>query len=220
MRGGTDLEVCALLQPAGGRRDLYEVLRLDDGRLLVAVGDVRQGNPRRLFMASPPRCCERWPASAAAREILGQDNDALAVHNPRGMFVTLLCMIIDPQTGKLTCANAGHPPPVLVRPGAKPQVTLEPTGMVSGIMAGTEIGSERMTLEPQDTMVLYTDGVTEAFNAQEMMFDEPRLLDCLGDAAGQPAEKVASTVLGAVRCHAAGCPQSDDITVVAVRRAG
>jgi len=208
-----------LLQPAGGRRDLYEVLRLDDGRLLVAVGDVRQGNPRRLFMASPPRCCERWPASAAAREILGQDNDALAVHNPRGMFVTLLCMIIDPQTGKLTCANAGHPPPCWYAPAPAPGYA-GAHGMGLGHHGRHGDWHRTHDTEPQDTLVLYTDGVTEAFNAQEMMFDEPRLLDCLGDAAGQPAEKVASTVLGAVRCHAAGCPQSDDITVVAVRRAG
>ncbi|HOW72807.1 MAG TPA: SpoIIE family protein phosphatase [Phycisphaerae bacterium] len=218
----TNLEVCAILEPArevGG--DLYEVLRLDDGRVLVAVGDVSgKGVPAALFMAVTTTLLRTMVRHhREPGEILRAVNDALAVQNPRNMFVTLLCLIVEPVTGTLTCANAGHPPPVLVRPGAAPCVTLTTTGMVSGLVSGVEIGTTRMKLRPGDTLVLYTDGVTEAFNAESSMFEEARLLECLGKVAGQSADRTASAVLDAVRRHAADCPQSDDLTVVAIRRA-
>lgn len=218
---GTNLEVCAHLEPAlevGG--DLYEVLRLDDGRLLVAVGDVSgKGIPAALFMAVTTTLLRTMARQYREPEvILRQVNDALAVQNPRGMFVTLLCMILDPATGVVTCANAGHPPPVLLRTGAAPGLTLTSTSMVSGIMEGVDIGSETLQLQAGDTLVLYTDGVTEAFNAAGGMFDEDKLLECLSRAAGQTADETASTVLESVRRHAAGHPQSDDITVVTVRK--
>jgi sigma-B regulation protein RsbU (phosphoserine phosphatase) len=218
----TGLDLCAILEPArevGG--DLYEVLRLDDGRLLIAVGDVSgKGIPAALFMAVTTTLLRTMARQyRKPEEILLQVNDALAVQNPRNMFVTLLCMIIEPATGMVTGANAGHPPPVLVRAGAVPRLVLESTGMVSGIMAGTPVGSATMELEPGDTLVLYTDGVTEAFDAERNMFEEGRLLECLGGSAGQPADQTASAVLDAVRRHAAGCPQSDDITVVAIQSA-
>lgn len=220
---GTNLEVCAILEPArevGG--DLYEVLRLDDGRLLVAVGDVSgKGIPAALFMAVTTTLLRTMARQyRKPEEIVLQVNDALAVQNPRGMFVTLLCMIVDPATGIVTCANAGHPPAVLVRPGAQPCVTLGSTAMVAGIRAGMEVESETMQLEPGDTLVLYTDGVTEAFNPEHALFGDARLLGCLRGAAGQPADRAVSAVLDAVRRHAADCPQSDDLTVVAVRRVG
>jgi sigma-B regulation protein RsbU (phosphoserine phosphatase) len=219
---GTNLEVCALLEPArevGG--DLYEVLRLDDGRLLVAVGDVSgKGIPAALFMAVTTTLLRTMARQLSRPEdILAQLNDALAVQNPRGMFVTLLCMIVDPATGIVTCANAGHPSPVLVRAGAAPELKLGATGMVSGLMPGVEMGSETLDLQPGETLVLYTDGVTEAFNAEHTLFGEEQLLACLGRAGGQGAAETVAIVLEAVRSHAAGYPQSDDLTVVALRRA-
>ena len=217
----TNLDVCAVLEPArevGG--DLYELLRLDDGRLLVAVGDVSgKGIPAALFMAVTTTLLRTMARQyRRPEEIVLHVNDALAVQNPRGMFVTLLCMIVDHATGIVTCANAGHPPPVLVRPGAVPCTTLGSTAMVSGIMAGIEVGSETMELQPGDTLVLYTDGVTEAFNAELTMFEEKRLLGSLCGAAGQPADRTVSAVVDAVHRHSGDYPQSDDLTVVAVRR--
>jgi sigma-B regulation protein RsbU (phosphoserine phosphatase) len=219
---GTNLDVCASLEPArevGG--DLYEVLRLDDDRLLVAVGDVSgKGIPAALFMAVTTTLLRTMARQyRQPDEIVLHVNDALAVQNPRGMFVTLLCMVVEHATGIVTCANAGHPAPVLLRPGTVPCPALGSTAMVSGIVAGTEVGSETITLQPGDTLVLYTDGVTEAFNAEHAMFEEARLLGCLSDAAGRTAAGTVSAVLEAVRRHAADCPQSDDLTVVAVRRA-
>lgn len=217
----TNLDVCAILEPArevGG--DLYEVLRLDDGRVLVAVGDVSgKGIPAALFMAVTTTLLRTMARQyRRPEEILLQVNDALAAQNPRGMFVTLICMIVDPATGTVTCANAGHPPAILVRAGATPSVTLAATGMVSGVMSGVEMESTTIQLQLADTLVLYTDGVTEAFNATGGMFEEERLLGCLSHAAGHTAGETASIVLEAVRRHANGYLQSDDITVVVIRR--
>lgn len=220
---GTNYEVHALLEPAlevGG--DLYEVMRLDDGRLFIAVGDVSgKGIPAALFMAVTTTLLRTMARQyRKPDEILRNVNDALAVQNPRGLFVTLICMIVDPAAGTVTCANAGHPPAVLVRSGSAPCLVLKNTGMVSGIMAGVEIGSNTLQLQPGDTLVLYTDGVTEAFNASSELFDDDRLLRCLERAAGKTANDTVSIVVDAVRNHAAGFPQSDDLTVAAIRRTG
>lgn len=218
---GMQMEVCAFLEPArevGG--DLYEVLRLDDGRLLVAVGDVSgKGIPAALFMAVTTTLLRTLARQyRKPEEILYHVNEILVLQNPRNMFVTLLCMIVDPQTGTVTCANAGHPPAVLLRAGAEPCVALETTGLVSGVMSGIEIGSVSMELQPGETLVIYTDGVTEAFDVTGDLFGETALIQCLKNAAGQPAEAIVSTVVAAVTAHAGDCPQSDDLTVIAVRR--
>lgn len=217
---GSGLEVCALLEPArevGG--DLYEVLRLPDGRLLVAIGDVSgKGIPAALFMAVTTTLVRTMARQyARPEEILLQVNDALVAQNPRGMFVTMACMIVDPATGAVGCANAGHPPAVLLRAGAAPRLVLESTAMVAGVMSGIEIGCETLQLEPGDVLVVYTDGVTEAFNAGGTMFEEAGLLKCL-HGAGASAGEAVSVLVEAVRGHAAGFPQSDDLTVAAVRR--
>ncbi|HKQ47931.1 MAG TPA: SpoIIE family protein phosphatase [Phycisphaerae bacterium] len=220
---GTNFEICAVLEAAlevGG--DLYEVLRLDNGRLLVAVGDVSgKGIPASLFMAVTTTLLRTMARQyRKPEEIVLQVNDALAVQNPRGMFVTLACMIVDTVTANVTCANAGHLSAVLLRPGAEPRLVLESTAMLAGVMEGIPVESESLQLQPGDTLALYTDGVTEAFNAKGKMFEEAGLLECLRDAAGRRADETVKIILDAVRRHAAGFPQSDDLTLVAVRRVG
>ena len=219
---GTDLEVGALLEPArevGG--DLYEVLKLDDGRLLLAVGDVSgKGIPAALFMSVTSTLLRTMARHyRTPEEILQQVNDALVVQNPRCMFVTMLCIILDPATGIVMCANAGHPSPVLVRPGAAPTLAQTKTGMVVGFMPGSDIGTTTIELQPGDALVLYSDGVSEAYNAADQMFEESGLLECLKQAGGQSAGEMAATVMKAVHRFAGDHPQSDDITIVTVRRA-
>lgn len=219
---GTPLEICAMLEPArevGG--DLYEVLRLEDGRLLVAIGDVSgKGIPAALFMAVTTTLLRTMARQyTKPEEILLQANNALSIQNPRGMFVTMQCMIVDPATGSVTCANAGHPSAVLLRPGAEPRLVLESTAMVAGVMEGIDIGAETLAMQPGDALVIYTDGVTEAFNPKGELFGDERLLDCLKSAAGLRADQLVPVVVDAVRKHADGFPQSDDLTIIALRRA-
>ncbi len=217
---GTGLDVSAVLEPAkevGG--DLYEVLRTDDGRVVVAVGDVSgKGIPAALFMAVASTLIRMMARRLKTpEEIVLQVSDALTAQNPRGMFVTLFCAVFEPRTATLTWASAGHPSPVLLRPGSAPCLPFASSAMVAGVLAGMEVGGRTQELRPGDTLVLYTDGVTEAFNSQGVMFGDAGLIDQLTRQPGVRAADSVASVLGAVRQHAGDHPQSDDITIVAVR---
>jgi sigma-B regulation protein RsbU (phosphoserine phosphatase) len=217
---GTGLDVHALLEPAqqvGG--DLYEALRVGD-RVVVAVGDVSgKGIPASLFMAvtmtllrSMSRQFER------PDEILRRVNDELAAQNPRSMFVTLSCMVFDLASGRVTSASAGHHAAVLLAPGKPPRLVFSSSGPVAGILPGSEFQSETLSLGPGEMLVQFSDGVTEAFAPDQELFGEERLLEHLSREPGATAKETVSGLLGAVRRHAAGAPQSDDITILAVRR--
>jgi sigma-B regulation protein RsbU (phosphoserine phosphatase) len=217
---GTRLDIDALLEPAqqvGG--DLYEVLRTGEDRLVVVVGDVSgKGIPAALFMAVTTTLIRVIaPQLDRPEEILARVNDALVVQNPRGMFVTLSCAVFQPRAMKVTCASMGHPSPVLLRKNTAPSLPFQDTGLVAGIMPNAEIPSHSLDLQVGDTLVFYTDGVTEAFDAKEEQFGERLLLEHLAQTDGQCASEIAAGTLRAVRSHAGNHPQSDDITILAVR---
>jgi sigma-B regulation protein RsbU (phosphoserine phosphatase) len=220
---GTGLEVRAVLEPAkevGG--DLYEVLRADDGRVVVVVGDVSgKGVPAALFMAVTTTLVRTLARQfAAPDEIVRRVSDALAAQNPQNMFVTLSCAVFEPSKRLVRCASAGHPSPVLVRPGAEPSLPFPSTAAVAGVFPGMEVTSESLEIRPSDTLVFYTDGVTEAFDARREQFGEARLLGHLAAKPGGTAAETTSDLLAAVRRHAGEAPQSDDITILAVRYGG
>ena len=219
---GTGLDVHALLEPAqqvGG--DLYEVLRLGDDRLLVAVGDVSgKGIPAALFMAVTMTLLRSTAhQTAAPEEILRRVNDELLDQNPRGMFVTLQCLVFDLASKRVTCASGGHHQAALVAPGEAPRLVFPSSGRVIGLLPGDEPPAETLDMRPEQTLVLFTDGVSEAFSPDQDLFGEERLLAQLASHPGGSARETATGVLEAVRRHAAGAKQSDDITVVAVRYA-
>ena len=217
---GTGLDIHAVLEPAqqvGG--DLYEVLRASENRVVVAVGDVSgKGIPASLFMAVAMTLLRSTARQVEQpEEILKRMNDELAAQNPRSMFVSLACLVFDLRKGRVTGASAGHNPVVLVSPGRTPRMVFPSSGMVAGMFPGIEIHSESIDLGPEDALVLYSDGVTEAFNSQEEQFGDERLLEHLGQGSRQSAAEMVRSTLEAVRRHAAGAPQSDDICIVAVR---
>jgi sigma-B regulation protein RsbU (phosphoserine phosphatase) len=220
---GTGLDVHAVLEPAlqvGG--DLFEVLRLGPDRVLVAVGDVSgKGIPAALFMAVAMTLLRSMARQGnAPQEILRQLNDELLEQNPRGMFVTLQCMVFDLAARSVTCASAGHHAAIRIMPGETPRPVFTSSGLVLALMPAGEIVSETLELEAGETLVLFTDGVSEAFDVNQELFGEDRLLKHLQDFPGRTARETTMGVLEAVRRHAAGAKQSDDITVVAVRYSG
>jgi sigma-B regulation protein RsbU (phosphoserine phosphatase) len=220
---GTGLDVHAVLEPArqvGG--DLFEVLRLGPDRVLVAVGDVSgKGIPAALFMAVAMTLLRSMARQGTApQQILRQLNDELLQQNPRGMFVTLQCMVFDLTARSVTCASAGHHAAIRIMPGETPRPVFTSSGRVLALMPGDDIISETLELEAGETLVLFTDGVSEAFDMNQELFGEDRLLTHLQDFPGRTARETTMGVLEAVRRHAAGAKQSDDITVVSVRYAG
>ena len=219
---GTGLDVHAVLEPArqvGG--DLFEVLRLSENRVLVAVGDVSgKGIPAALFMAVTMTILRSMARQGhAPEEILRLLNDELLEQNPRGMFVTLQLMVFDPIRRTVTCASAGHHGAACVGPGQSPCLTFTSSGRVLGLMPAEPITSEMLELKPGETFVLFTDGVTEAFDANGELFGDERLLAYLLESSGRSARDTALGVLDAVRKFASGTKQSDDITVLSVRYA-
>jgi sigma-B regulation protein RsbU (phosphoserine phosphatase) len=217
---GTGLDVHAALEPArevGG--DLYDVVRLADGRVMVAIGDVSgKGIPAALFMAVTTTVLRSMARlGAQPDEILRRVNDELLEQNPRGMFVTLQCLLIDTARGEVTCASAGHHAAALVPSSGAPRLVFEKSGRVAGLLPGGSMELETMALAPGETLVLFTDGVSEAFDVAEELFGEERLLACLAEQPGGTAKDTTLRVVDAVKRHAAGAKQSDDITVVSVR---
>jgi sigma-B regulation protein RsbU (phosphoserine phosphatase) len=217
---GTGLDVHAHLEPAaevGG--DLFEVLRVSEDRLVVALGDVSgKGIPAALFMAVTVtllRSVSRLLDGPDA--VLRSVNEELLAHNPRGMFVTLFCAFVDLKERRLTYANCGHPPAVRLRAGAPPEFVFGATAPVAGAIEGLEIRAESVPLEPGVTLVLYTDGVTEAFDPDREMFGDERVLHALSGSAGAPAAEVVSTLVHAVATHVRGAAPSDDLSVLALR---
>jgi len=215
---GTAWDVHAVIEPArhvGG--DLFEVLRLSEDRMVLAVGDVcGKGITAALFMAvavtllrTLARQCE------TPDEILRRLNDELAAQNPRGMFVTMACL--DVRGSKVTCANAGHDTSLLVGSGSLRSV-FPSTGTVLGMFPDQPYSSESVELAPRDTLVLSTDGVSEAADPGGALFGEEGLHACFAKGAGASAADSVERLLASVRAFAAGAPQSDDITILALQR--
>jgi len=219
---GSGLDVHAVIEPAqkvGG--DLYEVLRASDDRIVVALGDVSgKGIPAALFMAVAVtilRTLARHIVDPA--EILSRLNDELAKQNPRGMFVTMQCLVFDFEHRRVSCAGAGHHQMAVLSPGRPPRLACPSSGRPAGLMVSNPIEGETFPLEPGETFVLFSDGVSEAMNATEDFYGEDRLLMALSASAGTSAADTVETVLADVRAFVAGAKQSDDITIVAARYA-
>jgi phosphoserine phosphatase RsbU/P len=185
------------------------------------IGDVSgKGIPAAMFMAVTVTLARTMARQYERPEdILSHLNSELAAQNPQGMFVTIACLVFDLRSGKVMCANAGHNSLVLIRPQQSPQFVFGASGTIAGVFPVFDITSESMTLAPGDTLVLYTDGVTEAFNPQREIFGDERLLKCLSNEPKQTAAQTVADLLDAVHSYSAGAPQSDDITLIAVRYA-
>jgi sigma-B regulation protein RsbU (phosphoserine phosphatase) len=220
---GTGLEVDAVIEPArevGG--DLYEVLRISDRRVVVALGDVSgKGIPAALFMAVAMTVLRTLARQIAEPdEILRRLNDELVEENPRGMFVTIQCLVFDLEQKRVSCAGAGHHQLAVVSPGRPPRLACPSTGRPAGLMSSNPIERETLALDPGDTFVLFSDGVSEAMNSDDDFYGEERLLATLEAASGASPKDIVTRVLEDVRAFAAGAKQSDDITVLAVRYGG
>ena len=219
---GTGLDVHAVIEPArqvGG--DLYEVLRVSDSRVVVALGDVSgKGIPAALFMAVAVTGL-RTLARQIERpdEILRRLNDELVEQNPRGMFVTLQCLVIDTKERRVLCAGGGHHKLAVLTSNQPPRLACESSGRPIGLMPANPITCETIALEPGETFVLYSDGVSEAMNPQDDLYGEDRLLATLAASRDAAPVEIVSRVLADVRAFADGAKQSDDITILAVRYA-
>jgi serine phosphatase RsbU (regulator of sigma subunit)/anti-sigma regulatory factor (Ser/Thr protein kinase) len=210
-------EIDAYYRPAravGG--DFYDFVSLEDGRFVVLIGDVTdKGVPAALVMAG----CRSILRSAAQLHsdpgaILAHTNEALVVDIPPNMFVTCLCAVLDPKTNTMLFANAGHNLPYVQT--AQGVEELVATGMPLGLMPDMEYDVKEATLEPGVSIVLSSDGLTEAHNPAREMFGFDRLRALLAAATG-PGPKLLQRILTALDEFSAGVEQEDDVTLVVLR---
>lgn len=215
--GEAHLEVSALLEPAkavGG--DFYAFFRREDGLLWFAIGDVSdKGVPAALFMARTVAVLESaGRATPVPGMALARAARRLAAGNDTCMFATVLCGVLDPGSGMVELASAGHEPPVLLRGDGRVELLDVPPGGPLGIEEDVGFDGWAGMLGPGDTLLLYTDGVTEAFDRALRPFGLERLLAALDPARDAAAQ--CRGVVAAVHAFADGAEPSDDITVLAL----
>jgi serine phosphatase RsbU (regulator of sigma subunit) len=213
-------EVAAFYRPArevGG--DFYDFLELDDGSLGLVVGDVTdKGVPAALVMATT-----RTMLRAAAQrldspgEVLERVNDVLQPDIPPNMFVTCLYAILDPRSGRLRYANAGHDLPYLRHGNSATE--LRARGMPLGLMPGMGYEEKEAVLEAGDSVLFYSDGLVEAHDPRREMFGFPRLQGLVGSHPGG-AGMIDFLLKELARFTGDGWEQEDDITLVTLQRTG
>lgn len=214
------LDLYAILAPArevGG--DFYDFALLDNDHLYVAIGDVSgKGVPASLLMAVGKTLLKsvmqtvRDPAQA-----LRQVNDELAEDNDSCMFITVFCGMLNLSTGDFIYANAGHNPPLLLRSDNVVLPLVGSPGPALGAMQGNDYPSHSLRILSHDQLLLYTDGVTEAMDTNDNLFGDSRLRDFVRGKNRMAVRTLVTELEGAVRAHAVGAEQSDDITVLSLR---
>jgi phosphoserine phosphatase RsbU/P len=214
-----EFDIYATLVPAkevGG--DLYDFFLLDGDHLFFSIGDVSgKGVPAALFMAAAKTLMKGTASrDMAPSEILSRVNHELCLENDSMMFVTVFCGIFNFRTGEVRYSNAGHNPPLVLKPGRPPEWLPLPEGFLLGAMEDSLYETRQILLAPGDTLLLYTDGVTEAMNGGKLFYEEQRLVRVTEDHGQAPPEELVAEVLRSVREFAGSEPQSDDITMLAL----
>jgi len=186
------------------------------------IGDVSgKGIPAAIFMAVSRTLIRATGLKGmSAGECMQYVNNLLCNESVSSMFVTVFYGILNMKTGVLEYANAGHNPPYIIR-GNNTFERLEPTGdIVLGCFDNMQFNSVKTQLNPSDGIILYTDGVTEAFNKEEEEYDEERLEKLLPTIQSLSVNEIVNKITEDVNQFAQGYPQSDDITLMALRYNG
>ncbi|GAB3788107.1 SpoIIE family protein phosphatase [Dyella agri] len=213
-----NFELHALLRPAravGG--DFYSYFMLNERRFCVMVGDVSdKGIPAALFMARTITLAKALaPRARSPQHLLSMLNVELCRNNDNCMFVSVLCGMLDTLTGELVMASAGHEPPVLCDADGARLIALD-TGAAIGLDEEASYPARTLRLQPGQTLMLYTDGITEAADTSRQLFGAERLLACLERSPSRSATDLADGLLAEVDRFAEGAGQADDITVLAL----
>jgi sigma-B regulation protein RsbU (phosphoserine phosphatase) len=207
-----------LCEDASG--DYYDVIHAPGGRVLVALGDVSGHGLGAAMVMAEARALFRALASVEpdVARLLDRLNDMLCEDLTAGRFMSFFSARLDPETGDVTWASAGHNPAFLLRAGAREVRNLESTGRVLGVMPGAGYAQgEPFRLAPGDALLVYTDGATEAPDPNGAFFDVERLQDVFRSASGGPPGGVLDAVRTALRAWTGGAPNRDDLTLLAIR---
>jgi len=202
----SDVRIAAMVEAAklvGG--DFYDAFLLDRDRLVLSIGDVAgKGISAALFMMQ------------ALAETVADTNRVLARGNDSAMFLSLFMAELDLRTGVLTYANYGHPKPLVRMPDGTAAFCELRSGVIFGLMPDAKPASGQIILPPGATLLLYSDGVTEAEDTRQRLFGRDGLKSAVTAASTADPEALVEAVKIAITAHAGDAEQSDDITLMAV----
>ena len=221
-------EIAAFMTPA--RRvagDFYDVFELPENHVVLVIGDVcDKGVSAGLFMGLfrslirifSHQCCNHDSIAENALKAVQMTNDYIANnHGDEGMFATLFMGVLNTDTGTLTYINGGHEPLLIVNSAGEIREKLEPTGTAVGMLQNMEFNTQNIILEYGEILLGFTDGITEARNPERAFFGEAKVLEVLQHPYSS-AEAMLETLKSEVLAHIGDAEQSDDITLLAIRR--
>ena len=210
------------MQPArnvGG--DFYDVVRLEGDRIGVAIADVSgKGVPAALFMMSSRTLLKGAAISfSEAGPVLSEVNNLLQEDDTAGMFVTMLYATYDPDSSTFTYASGGHDPPLVIHADGSSTLLPLTGGIALGVVPGVDFQQNSVTLAPGDTVVLYTDGVTEATNIEDELLGIEGVREHFNaDHRAEDAETVGMEIMKVVNDFTGEAPQHDDVTCFVLRQ--
>ncbi len=222
--GRKDFDIYASMNAAkevGG--DFYDFFMIDNNRLGFVIGDVSgKGIPAAIFMAvSRTLIRANGLQGAAPGQCLFAVNNLLCNESVSCMFVTVFYGIMNMKTGELEYANAGHNPPYIMKNEGNSIEKLESTGdTILGCFEGYKYSSKKIQLNPNEGILLYTDGITEAFNREQVAYSEERLEALIASLHQLSAQGIINTIVADVTAFAQDEPQSDDITMLMLKYFG
>lgn len=221
VEGASDIDIYASMFAAkdvGG--DFYDFFKIDDHHFGFTMADVSgKGIPAAIFMAvSRTMIKANGVRGISSAECMQTVNDLLSQESLNSMFVTTFYGIFDTQTGEIDYTNAGHNPPYILRADGSLETVKSSKNIALGAIDGISYKSETMVLQKGDALIMFTDGVTEAEDAEHNQFGEPRLEESLKELAGSDSKAIVDTINEKVKAFANGADQSDDITQLVIKR--
>ena len=218
--GRKDFDIFASMEAArevGG--DFYDFFLISENKLCFLIGDVSgKGIPAALFMMITKTLLKSEALRGLSTdEILFNVNNIICLDNETCMFVTILCAILDTDTGELQIGNAGHNPPLICRDGHDFEFMKLQNTFLLGPLENIDFASHKIVLNPNDTLFFYTDGVTEAMNPEMQLFSKERIKETLSNLKDYNVTEIINGVREEIINFARGAPQSDDITMIALR---
>jgi serine phosphatase RsbU (regulator of sigma subunit)/putative methionine-R-sulfoxide reductase with GAF domain len=199
--------------------DFYDVFDLPDGRLGLFIADVAdKGVPAALFMALTRTLVRAAVLDAESpAEAMRRVNDLLIPDTRQGMFVTAVYAVLDMQANELTYVNAGHNPPLWIKEDGSIE-KLRRTAIALGVVTGERVEQRTIKIESCDNLFLYTDGLTESFDAAGEFFGEERLLEAIRSAPCSTASDLLDAVEKSLLNFVQDMPPADDLTMLVLRR--
>ncbi|MBQ0085479.1 MAG: SpoIIE family protein phosphatase [Prevotella sp.] len=200
--------------------DFYDFFPIDDTHFGFTMADVSgKGIPAAIFMAvSRTMIKANGIRGISSNECMKIVNNLLCEESLDEMFVTVFYGIYDMTTGTIEYTNAGHNPPYILHADGSVDMVMSNTNMALGIMEGLEYKSDTMQLQPNDILVTFTDGVTEAEDSEHNQFSDERLINTLKELRGADSETIVKTINEKIKEFVGEATQFDDITQLVIKR--